>query len=181
MFARLVDPVGDNKELIPKTFSLEGNDIHLVKKTKVLGLTIDEDLTYIPHSEDVLNSLNARWVTICKHSNRNWGFNIKVMSSLIKSLFLSKLAYASHIWMSKDNTKEINKLWYRIIKAVTGAVLNIKLNVAEVIVGIPPITIQTKVNSIKHFLKLVIKPVPQDRFREFITTNYKICMGYCLW
>ena len=162
----------NNKELIPKTFSLEDNDIHLVKKTKVLGLTIDEDLTYIPHSEDVLNSLNARWVTICKHSNRNWGFNIKVMSSLIKSLFLSKLAYASHIWMSKDNTKEINKLWYRIIKAVTGAVLNIKLNVAEVIVGIPPITIQTKVNSIKHFLKLVIKPVPQDRFREFITTNY---------
>lgn len=161
-----------NKELVPKSFKLDDKDIHLVNQTKVLGLTIDEDLTYIPHSDDVLNSLNAKWATLCKFSNRYWGFNVKVMTSLIKALFLSKLSYASHIWMSKENMKAINSLWYKIIKAVTGAVFNIKQNLAELIIGIPPIPIQASVNSIKHFLKLNIKPIPDDRYKEFITATY---------
>ena len=59
------------------------------------------------------------------------------------------------------------------MKSITGAVLNINLNVAEVIIGIPPIAIQTRVNSIKHYLKLNIKPVQNDRYKEFLTNTYK--------
>ena len=94
------------------------------------------------------------------------------MIYLLKALFISKLSYASHIWITKDNLKEINKLWYHILKSITGAVLNVSLNVAEVILGIPPITIQTKVNCIKHFLKLINNPVQNDRYKEFLATTY---------
>ena len=161
-----------NRDLIPKTFKLGNNDIHRVTETKVLGLIIDEKLTYIPHSQMVIKSLYDRWATICKYSNKHWGFNQKIMIHLLKALFISKLSYASHIWITKHNMVEINKLWYHILKSTIGAVLNISQNIAELILGIPPIPIQTKVNSIKHVLKLNNKPVQNDVYKEFLVKEY---------
>ena len=162
----------NNKELIPLSFTLGDKEIQRVAATKVLGLTIDEDLSYQQHSEVVLKSLHGIWANLCKYSNRHWGFKQDVMLYLVKTLFLSKLAYASHIWATKNNLKEINSLWYHILKSITGAVLNLGQNIAEVILGVPPLQIQTKVNSIKHFLKLNIKPAARDRYREFLITTY---------
>lgn len=161
-----------NKDLIPTQFSLGDKVIYRVSKTKVLGLTIDEDLTYEPHSAEVLKSLHAVWSTLCKYSSRHWGFTQKVMLQLVKSLFISKMSYASHIWMSNENTKEIMKLWYHVMKSIIGSVLNISQNVAEVILGVPPILIQANINSIKHFLKLNILPVQNDRYAQFIANTY---------
>ena len=161
-----------NKDLIPEQFSLGDKIIYRVPQTKVLGLTIDEHLTYIPHSKEVLKGLHAVWATLCKYSSRHWGFNQKIMVLLVKTLFISKLSYASHIWMSKENTKDILSLWYQILKSIIGSVLNISHNIAEVIVGVPPILIQATVNGIKHFLKLNIKPVQNDRYTKFIANSY---------
>ena len=68
-----------DRETIPNTFKLGNNIIHRVTETKVLGLVIDQDLTYKQHSEMVLRDLHARWATICKYTNKHWGFNVHVM------------------------------------------------------------------------------------------------------
>ena len=165
----------NDRDLIPRSFQLGDKEIYRVAATRVLGLTIDEDLTFKPHSQLVLKSLHAIWATLCKYSNRHWGFTQEVMLYLVKTLFISKLSYASHIWITKENIKEINQLYYHILKStilITGAVLNISQSVAEVILGVPPIFIQTKVHSVKHFLKLNIKPVAGDTYTEFLTTAY---------
>lgn len=162
----------NNKDLIPKSFKIGDKEIYRVSETKALGLTIDEDLTYKPHSEEILKSLHAKWTTLCKYSNRHWGFNLNIMLHLVKTLFISKLSYGSHIWITKDNITGINQLWYHVLKSITGAVLNINQIIAELILGVPPITIQTKINSIKHLMKLVNKPVQSDKYKEFLITNY---------
>ena len=161
-----------NRDLIPKTFKLGNKEIHRVDETKVLGLIIDQDLTYKSHSQMVLKSLHDRWSSISRYSNKHWGFSMKVLLHLLKALFISKLSYASHIWMTKHNLSEINKLWYHILKSITGAVLNINQNISEVILGIPPITIQTRINSIKHFLKIINTPVQDDAYKSFLTSIY---------
>ena len=92
--------------------------------------------------------------------------------SLIKALFISKMSYAGHIWITKENLSDLNHLWYHILKSVIGAELNIGHNIAELLLGIPPIHIQTQVNSIKHFLKIINKPVQQDIYKEFLCTSY---------
>jgi hypothetical protein len=161
-----------NRNIIPETFKLGDEIINRVSETTVLGLTIDENLSYQPHSQAVLKSLHHRWATLCKFSNRHWGFSQRVMLHLVKALFLSKLSYGSHIWMTKDNTKEINQLWYHILKSITGAILNINQSIAEVILGVPPILIQTKSNCIKHFLKIINHPVENDRYKEFLGSTY---------
>ena len=158
--------------LIPQSFKLGGKEIYRVTETKALGLVIDEKLSYKSHCQLVIKSLQGRWATICKYSNKYWGFNVRVMMSLIKALFISKMSYAGHIWITKENLSDLNHLWYHILKSVIGAELNIGHNIAELLLGIPPIHIQTQVNSIKHFLKIINKPVQQDIYKEFLCTSY---------
>ena len=74
--------------------------------------------------------------------------------------------------MTKHNLSEISKLWYHIQKSITGAFLNINQNISELILGIPPITIQTRINSIKHFLKIINTPVQDDVYKSFLTSIY---------
>ena len=162
----------NDRSLIPDSFKLGDHDIYRVEKSKALGLTIDEELNYKPHSQQVLKSLHDIWSSLCIYSSRYWGFSQSVMLKLVKILFISKLSYGSHIWANKDNISAINKLWYHVLKSIIGAVLNINQVVAELILGVPPLLIQSKVNSIKHFLKLNIKPVPRDRYKEFILETY---------
>ena len=162
----------NNEALIPKTFKLENESINLVDKTKVLGLIIDKDLSYKYHAEETLKMLNMTWVDICKYSNREWGFNIHTMIQLIKTMFIPKLQYAGHIWITERNLEEIQKLWYKILKATIGAVFNISASLAEVILGLPPLELQTKINRIKHFLKMNIIPIPNDVYVYTIKNLY---------
>ena len=160
------------QNLIPETFKIGEEVIHRVHETKVLGLVIDENLTYKSHCQLVIKSLKGRWASLCKYSNKYWGFNIKIMIHLIKTLFISKLSYAGHIWMTSENIRDLNQLWYHILKSIVGAVLNVSQRNAELILGIPPLQIQTQVNSIKHFLKLINTPVQQDIYKQFLQNTY---------
>ena len=70
--------------------------------------------------------------------------------------------------MNNRNLQEINHLWYKLIKTAVGATFNIKLSIGEVVLGVPPIGIQTTVNRIKHYLKLNFTQNPEDKLREFV-------------
>ena len=102
--------------LIPETFDLGEKTISRVKETKVLGLIIDENLSYQSHCQSIIKTLQGRWASLCKYSNKYWGFNIKVMVYLIKTLFISKMSYAGHIWITNENLKELNHLWYSVVQ-----------------------------------------------------------------
>lgn len=163
---------GEDK--IPKVFKLGDIDILLVEKTKVLGVIFDNKLTFKQHSKMVYNKLTYRWVTVCKYTNRNWGFCQEVMVQLIKTIFQACLFYASHIWMKDNNMEDINRLWYKMIKSSVGAVLNIRKSLAEVILGIPPIMIMNKVSRVKHYLKLSQNATPWDTLAEFVSLHIQL-------
>ena len=84
------------------------------------------------------------------------------MVELTRTLFLSCLFYGSHLWINQKNMKDINSLYYKILKSTVGAVFNVRQSIAEIILGRPPINIQNKVNQIKHYLKIISSEVPED-------------------
>ena len=53
-----------------------------------------------------------------------------------------------------QNMKEINSLYYKILKSTIGSVFNIRQEFAEVILGLPPIDIVNQVNKIKHLVEI---------------------------
>ena len=158
----------NNSDLVPEKFKIGDKEIGLVSETKVLGLIIDSKLSYKPHSQLVLKKLNLKWFQIRKYCNRNTGLNQRVMVTLIRTLFISCLCYAGHLWMTKQNLVEINKLWYKILKSTIGAVYNLSLSSAEMILGLPPILLLNKMNRIKHYLKLCMNKQPGDRLIEYL-------------
>ena len=168
----------NNPQLVPETFKLGTKDIHKVSKTKVLGLTMDENLSYTEHSQEVHKKLIKKWAMICQYSNKNWGFSEKVLVNLIKTLILSALFYAGHIWLNRETMRDISKLWYKMIKSTVGAVFNVRLSIAEVILGLPPPETVNTVNQIKHYLKLNIRKIDEDKLKEhilrYLTDEYKM-------
>ena len=54
-----------------------------------------------------------------------------------------------------DNQEHSVDKWYlvRIVEAIIGAIYNVNQSIAEVITGLPPLSIWNKMNSIKHYLK----------------------------
>ena len=164
--------IAKDTDNIPETMKLGDKDVRRVKETKVLGLIVDEKLLYSTHCQMVLNRLLGKWAMVCRYCNNHWGFKQNVIRQIATSLILSILHYAGLIWMTNTNLTEIEKLWYKIVKASTGAVFNIRKSIAEVIIGIPPIYIQNTVNKVKHYLKLNLNPAPQDKVRKLIIDCY---------
>ena len=155
---------------IPTKMALGSKTINQVEETKVLGLTIDSKLSFDSHAKNVYSNLVFRWSMICQHCNRNWGFNIKIMTRLLQTLFLSSLHYAGFIWMTKRNMTCIEKLWYKLKKSAVGAVFNVKSSTSDLIIGIPPIHIQSEINMIKHFLKVNIVAAQDDQLKQLISS-----------
>ena len=157
-----------DRNLIPNSFDLGENNIKRVPHTKVLGLIIDEDLNFIEHSKAVYRNLMGKWMMIHKYTNRHWGLKQQTMIQIIKTLWLPTLLYAGHVWITKHNIKEINSLLYKIMKATIGAVFNIRQSLAEIILGLPPIFIVNETNKVKHYLKMQMSQIPEDRLKDLV-------------
>ena len=162
-----------NAHAVPSTTDLGSNKVNKVPETKVLGLLIDENLTFTSHSKSVHRNILGKWARICCYTNKHWGFNQNVISQIAKTFFLTSLHYAGFIWMSEANMKEIEKLWYKILKSAIGATFNLRKTTAEVILGIPPLMVQNSMNKLKYYLKLNIKPPKEDRVRDLIKNIYE--------
>ena len=129
---------------------------------------LDEKLSYISHSKKVNQKLSGSWVNMCEYTNRNYGFNQRVITQITKSYFLSSLHYAGMIWQNTKSIKEIESMWYKIMKSAIGAIFNIRLSLAEVILGLVPLQLQNVINQVKHYLKMNIRPSTEDKLRDFI-------------
>ena len=156
----------ENVKLLPMSFHLGSNKILFVDETKVLGLIMDRKLTNIDHAKDINRKILGWWATICKYTNRNWGFRQHVIVRLIEVLTYLRIHYTGTVWINNCSIKEIESAWYRTIKAALGAVFNVRISTAEMMLGVLPLTISNKVNSVKHLLKLNIFPDIEDPLKK---------------
>ena len=73
-------------DLIPETVKLGNQTLIFVEKTKVLGQVMDRKLNYIEHGKEINRKIQFCWVSICKYTNRNWGFRQHVIIRLMEVL-----------------------------------------------------------------------------------------------
>ena len=155
---------------MPTSFALGNKTIKLTDHSKVLDVILDKNLTFKEHSSYVYNKLVYKWVNICQYCNRNWGLNQIVTIRIIRVLIFSSLFYGSIIWMNSGNMMAINSLWYKLSKAAVGPVLYVSSSLLEIILGTPPLEIQSRIIIVKHYLKCVTDQQDrrQDKHLSFI-------------
>ena len=158
---------------------LGSNSIQFTSATKVLGVCIDNKLSFEDHSCKMAKKMCNRWRMITRLTSRTNGLNHQVIVKLITTTFLPILLYGGIVWMTTKNIRSINGIWYEMLKRSIGAIYNVNQSIAEVITGLPPLSIWNKLNSIKHYLKTFQQSgvSKNDVYMDYITKKLSGCPG----
>ena len=148
------------KSITPKVPQLVigGKQIDYVKKTKVLGVILDEELSFVHHATDKLKSCWFTWYNLTLNTTRTRGLNIASLLLLFKSIILTKLLYASTVWL-QPNLHIFRDFWARAILKISGAQYYPPKIVTEIALGLPPLKLMSDIINIKFILKCMTADV----------------------
>lgn len=132
--------------------TLGAKELQYVEKSKVLGVVIDEHLTFEYHTKAVLRNCWHAWYKIADNTTRKRGLNVSTLSVLFKTVVLTKLLYASPIWLDR-NIDAFRDFMARARLRITGAQYHPSKALSEVILGIPPLELMHEQVIIKFVMK----------------------------
>ena len=137
--------------IVPK-LRIGHKEIDYVKKSKVLGVYIDDELKYDHHAKAVLKGCWYKWQHLSFKTTRKFGLNTTTLAILFKTAVLTKLLYASPVWLH-GNIDVFSNLMSRALLKITGSQFHIPKVVAEVSTNIPPLALNLEILTVKFCLK----------------------------
>ena len=139
---------------LPPELYINNIKIRYVKSTKVLGLILDEDLNFNMHAKEKYKECKKKWGLLTRSTNRNHGLNTYSLSLLLKVTVLTKLFYATPIWLQR-NLSQFKGFWNSIIMKLTGATLNPHRSLSEIALHLPPLEVQAEILTAKFLSKVL--------------------------
>ena len=144
----------DRSSLPP--LNIGGEQLLYVKKSKVLGLIIDEDLSFLPHANKVLQSCWYTWFRLSDKTTRKRGLNSATLTLLFKTVVLTKLFYAAPVWLDM-RLETFKDFFARIMLKILGSQYYVPKQLGEVLIGLPPTDLLVKEITIKFILKSLMQ------------------------
>ena len=158
---------------------ISGKSIEFVSKSKVLGITFDEELNFISHAKAVLSSCWNTWHRLSDNTTRKHGMNCSTLTILFKTAVLTKLLYAAPVWLS-NNQSVFDDLFARVMLKITGSQFYPPNPMSQVLLNLPPLALQFEMIVLKFHLKslshddemkcliLQIEEIPQHPFYQHV-------------
>ena len=119
---------------------ISGKPIKYVHKSKVLGVVIDDRLSFIPHARGKLKACWFAWNNLCRHTTKIAGLNSSSLAILFKCIVLTKLLYASPVWL-EENMNVFKDFLSRVRLKISGAEFHLPKSSAHMLISIPPLDI----------------------------------------
>ena len=113
---------------------------------------LDEQLNFESHAADTLKSCWYKWNKFRLWSGRKWGLNTSTIMLLFRTMVLTKLLYASPIWLYK-NIAKFRDFWSRVILTLSGAMFHPPRLITELALQLPPLNITLDIVTTKFILK----------------------------
>ena len=120
----------------------------------MLGITLDERLSFKDHAITKLNECKKKWGLITKNTNRNHGLNVRSLTILLKGVILTKLLYGAPLWLA-NNLDCFTGFWNQIIMKISGAMLNPHRELTEIALHLPPLELQLEMLTVKFLCKCI--------------------------
>lgn len=127
--------------------------VNYARSTTVLGLVIDDELSFTLHAAKILKRCWFSWYKITRNSNRHHGLNISSLVILFKSIILTKLLYAAPVWLNYDNQKKFKKFYAKVCLKISGSTHYSPQGVTLLAMGLEPLKIMYQLICIKFILK----------------------------
>lgn len=142
----------------------------------VLGLVIDNKLTFKEHLQKTLASASRKLNLLRKISGQNWGANRTTLSLIYRTYILPTLEYASSAWYHSKYANTLNTLHNSALRLILGAkistpihILHAELNFLTLTARrqqkLLKITYKTTFLHTKHPLKLLLQQQPSRTSR----------------
>ena len=145
---RTGQPIDDN---IPK-IKLGDKELMYVSKSKVLGVILDDELSFQHHAKAVLTRCWYAWHQLTLNTTRYNGLNTSTLLILFKTVVLTKLLYAAPVWLYL-NFDVFKQFMARAILKILGAQGYPSKMLAEVMLGLPPLQLLAEQVTIKFIMK----------------------------
>ena len=142
----------DVNPIILNELEISGSKVKYVKKSKVLGLIMDNSLKFVEHAKRKLQQSWLTWHRLTKKTTRVKGLNSSSLLILFKTLVLTKILYASPIWL-KSNINIFKDLMAKAKLKIIGAEFYPTNDEMNVMLGLPPLALMCDINTIKFVLK----------------------------
>ena len=140
-----------DRSVVPPVY-IGDKKLSYVAKSKVLGVTIDDDLSFVQHANLTLRNCWYAWYKISDNTTRKRGFNTATLVLLFKTVILTKLLYAAPVWLYKRMDTFKDFLARSSLKMI-GSQFYPPKQLTNVLTGIPPLQLILKILIVKFILK----------------------------
>ena len=146
-------PNHDKLSVQLKQLEINGNRVNFAQSTTVLGLVVDDSLSFRSHAAKILQRCWFSWYKITRNSNRNYGLNISSLVILFKSVVLAKLLYAAPVWLNNENQKKFKKFYSKVCLRISGSTHYSPQAITLLAMGLEPLKILYHLICTKFILK----------------------------
>ena len=131
---------------------ISGQTIEFVSKSRVLGISVDEDMSFQDHARNVLKSCWYEWYRLSSHTTRKRGLNTSTLSLLFKTAVLTKLMYGAPVWL-QANVDVFKGFISKVLLKISGSQFYSSNAVLEVALLIPPLQQNLDFMTMKFVMK----------------------------
>ena len=142
----------NSENTVLQKLQISKREVEYVTSSKVLGITIDDDLNFSRHSKATLSACWDTWHKLSDKTTRKRGLNCSTLRILFKTAVLTKLLYASPIWLG-NNLSTFDNLLTRAMLKISGAQFYPPNVVSQAILNLPPLVLQFEMIVVKFYLK----------------------------
>eukprot|EP00116_Pleurobrachia_bachei_P001227 sb/3461489/ len=132
--------------------TLGSKTINYTDSSKVLGVYLDSELSFKKHSTFILQKCWYSWGILSGSTSRTAGLNSSALSILFKTVVLTKLLYASPLWL-KERLADVKNLMTKAKLKILGSQFYISGVLSDLLTTIPPLSITLEVLTTKFILK----------------------------
>lgn len=126
--------------------SMGGSVIKLAKEIKILGLTIDNKLTFNQHVANVCVKATNFYKRLSRAAKISWGLHPEIIRTLYTAVVEPIIMYASNVWHEAANKikvqKQLNQVQRGFAQKISKAYRTVSLHSALVLAGILPLDLR---------------------------------------
>ncbi|KAF4514170.1 UNVERIFIED_CONTAM: hypothetical protein B566_EDAN019322 [Ephemera danica] len=138
------------------SIKFKNDQIKRVQQHRLLGIIFDDNLSWKPHFDNLINTCRKGINIIKATCHRWWGANPNTAIILYKSLIRSRLEYGSSIFgnASTPQWKRLERVQNSAIRTILGSFPSSPIPALQLEAGIPPLSVRAKFLTNKFLLKV---------------------------
>ncbi|CAK1585006.1 unnamed protein product [Parnassius mnemosyne] len=156
-----------------------GESIGLSKEIKILGLTVDDGLTFNAHVKNVCCKVQNLYRQLCRAAKIHWGLNSEIVRTIYIAVIEPIILYAASAWVPASNKlmtkKQLDIVQRGFVQKIVKAYKTVSLHSALLLAGLLPLDLRVREAASLYEIRLSSLDEWNQRYKEGETaSNTKI-------